>query len=528
MNLKRIYAWVIGLALTSAGYGTTLRVPADYATIQAAFDNLSDHDTVLVEPAIYNESLQAPDSISFVLLGIVNPGGNPEKPVVDPSPLEGSTHLACLRLPSNCRAIINDMIFRNGPQMFPRDHSSDVGGILNNALDATMGGCTFDSTYKGLYSGIQTSGTQTVSDCDFIDNVNGCLWDLSPSRTSIFNSTFSASGDRRLWLSDSALVQNCQFNNMPDGGEWMWLVGPGITIRGCTFGPTIVPAYVIIWTATSYGCTIEQNTFHDLELTGAAIWFNGILTDTSIVRGNVFRNNRGVTAQTAGGGLLLEQQGSTRPNIIISDNVFDSCRASTANGFGSVHIGQPNVRLEHNHFVGPDVAMPNVHVFANRHVIMHECFFSHTGWAMRSDSTIDAEFNWWGNATGPYHSQLNPLGLGDSITGPVDFTPWLTDTILAAPEPASPLPLSAQLGVYPNPFNATATLLFTVGAPGVYDVDLCNTLGQRVLMLWSGPVTGAQQISINGQTLASGLYFVRVSAHDMDHFAALAKIVLLK
>ena len=38
---------------------------------------------------------------------------------------------------------------------------------------------------------------------------------------------------------------------------------------------------------------------------------------------------------------------------------------------------------------------------------------------------VDAENNWWGDGTGPYHPELNPNGLGDCVSDGVDFDPWL-------------------------------------------------------------------------------------------------------
>lgn len=38
---------------------------------------------------------------------------------------------------------------------------------------------------------------------------------------------------------------------------------------------------------------------------------------------------------------------------------------------------------------------------------------------------VDAENNWWGDASGPYHPTLNSGGLGDEVSDDVDFDPWL-------------------------------------------------------------------------------------------------------
>ena len=39
---------------------------------------------------------------------------------------------------------------------------------------------------------------------------------------------------------------------------------------------------------------------------------------------------------------------------------------------------------------------------------------------------VNAENQWWGSASGPYHSTTNPTGTGDRVTSGVDYTPWRT------------------------------------------------------------------------------------------------------
>ncbi|MGD9346501.1 MAG: right-handed parallel beta-helix repeat-containing protein [Candidatus Aminicenantes bacterium] len=48
-----------------------------------------------------------------------------------------------------------------------------------------------------------------------------------------------------------------------------------------------------------------------------------------------------------------------------------------------------------------------------------------------SGITIDAENNWWGDASGPYNYTTNPSGLGDNVSDYVDFIPWLTSQVTA-------------------------------------------------------------------------------------------------
>jgi len=39
-------------------------------------------------------------------------------------------------------------------------------------------------------------------------------------------------------------------------------------------------------------------------------------------------------------------------------------------------------------------------------------------------NVVDARWNWWGDATGPYHGGTNPDGLGDDVSSFVDYSDW--------------------------------------------------------------------------------------------------------
>lgn len=159
---------------------------------------------------------------------------------------------------------------------------------------------------------------------------------------------------------------------------------------------------------------------------------------------------------------------------------------------------------------------------------MQDCNFENTGVALVTNLSFHAEMNWWGDSTGPYHAELNPDGLGDEIIGPVDFIPWLLDSIENAVEPRAPLPSTCQLEVFPNPFNATAVLRLVVDRPGTYNVDLYNTVGQYVKELWSGQVISEQNITVAMDALASGIYFACARQSANTQPLALTKLLLLK
>ena len=508
-------------AITAPVLATVWGVPEDFPTIQLALDGLSDGDTVFVNAGVYVESLQAPD-LSFMLKGDFNPGGEPELPIVDPSNLNGSSHLACLTLPANSTVEIENLVFRNGSQMFPREGNEPVGGVRNHAQALTLRHCRFDSTYWAVYF---SPGALTIEHCEFADVVGYCVRDFLPGTTVIRHSTFSATG-LLLEVWEGTTIENCVFSQPSNGGEWLNLYGNGITVTQCSFGPTSITCPSVIWTANSSGCTFTNNVFHNLHTTGAAIAFHGIAGDTSRLSGNLFKQ---IYAHTEGAGAVILQG----PAVVASDNDFDSCYAFGPTGFAAVYLDHTDAVVHHNYFVGPNITYPHINTQISPNAVIHSCSFVHTGWALNSGTQLSAESNWWSDSTGPYHAEINPAGMGDWITGPVDFIPWLLenpfpDSSDAAPDPVAPLPLSTSLEVYPNPFNAVTSLQLAVSQPGAYCLDLFNTLGQRVKEIWRGHVSGTIAIALDARDLSSGIYFVRVGKLDSSQNVLLRKVVLLR
>lgn len=72
-----------------------------------------------------------------------------------------------------------------------------------------------------------------------------------------------------------------------------------------------------------------------------------------------------------------------------------------------------------------------------------------------------------------------------------------------------PVPLSIELlRNYPNPFNPTTTVEFSLMQSGNVRLDVYNLLGQQVKSLWEGWMSqGLHSIRLDGSDLASGIYF---------------------
>jgi hypothetical protein len=80
---------------------------------------------------------------------------------------------------------------------------------------------------------------------------------------------------------------------------------------------------------------------------------------------------------------------------------------------------------------------------------------------------------------------------------------------------------------YPNPFNPSTTIEFTLPEPTAVSLKVYNMLGEEVAVLIDGAVKseGRQQVQFNASNLPSGVYFYRIQA---GKFTAMKKIVLIK
>ncbi|MBE0430551.1 MAG: hypothetical protein IBX67_01860 [Dehalococcoidia bacterium] len=111
-----------------------------------------------------------------------------------------------------------------------------------------------------------------------------------------------------------------------------------------------------------------------------------------------------------------------------------------------------------------------------------------------SGFTVDATFNWWGDASGPYHATLNPGGTGNAVSDNVEFDPWLQADLTE--------PLSVQTSTDTGqtsftPSHGGIASLSSVKAPSLPSVTFphgmfsfqicCLTPGQTVTLIVNLP-----------------------------------------
>ncbi|HEY3293999.1 MAG TPA: T9SS type A sorting domain-containing protein [bacterium] len=102
-----------------------------------------------------------------------------------------------------------------------------------------------------------------------------------------------------------------------------------------------------------------------------------------------------------------------------------------------------------------------------------------------------------------------------------------TSTItLGADELRAPLPQSAKLSAYPNPFNPATTLSFTLTAPQRLTVTVYDLNGrERQTLARDLFATGEHRLTFDASALPTGVYVARITG---EQFNASQKLLLLK
>jgi hypothetical protein len=106
-----------------------------------------------------------------------------------------------------------------------------------------------------------------------------------------------------------------------------------------------------------------------------------------------------------------------------------------------------------------------------------------------------------------------------SVVGSVPVDP------VARQNPAAPSAFSLVRN-YPNPFNPTTTISFTLAEPSHVRLEVFDVRGARVATLVDrNMIAGEHSVPFNAQGLSSGVYFYRLTAGNKTE---IKKMVLLR
>jgi parallel beta-helix repeat protein len=144
-----------------------------------------------------------------------------------------------------------------------------------------------------------------------------------------------------------------------------------------------------------------------------------------------------------------------------------------------------------------------------------------------SPATVDADYNYWGS-----------LCVGDSLFyGAVDYVPW-TDELHTETYTECQTGIDGEFGRpfasynYPNPFNPTTRIRYTVPDPGnAVRITVYDLTGRVVRTLVEDELPAGNYVAVwhglddTGRRMSSGVYFYRIEIGD---YRVERKMVMLK
>jgi len=178
------------------------------------------------------------------------------------------------------------------------------------------------------------------------------------------------------------------------------------------------------------GSTVQDNTVSDNQISGTLYVYSGDgggYDGTGIVLYTDFRwSSGGKVINTLISGNDISMVSDT-PSVVNFNGIEVTDTRNSDGNPASIYDNQ--VVSNNIHGNGDDGIAISAGTTNNDFHL--NCIYGNQGWGIWYSGTglVDAEDNWWGDDSGPYHVALNPSGTGDAVSDNVDFDPWLTNSV---------------------------------------------------------------------------------------------------
>lgn len=203
----------------------------------------------------------------------------------------------------------------------------------------------------------------------------------------------------------------------------------------------------------------------------------------------IFGNTITYNSVEDGGGILV----GNGCDVIIRNNII-AINYSQDRGGGILCLGTSLIdsnTISDNHGCGIDCATNGNVIINYNNIVQNRDYAVYN----QNSYFINAEYNWWGDSTGPYHPDSNPGGLGDTVSDYVDFIPWLywpgvedrpsynivnNHNAINASILTGSIPLPADKPY--NIFDITGRQIHTLNpVPGIYFIEVDGEIRQKVI-----------------------------------------------
>jgi hypothetical protein len=216
---------------------------------------------------------------------------------------------------------------------------------------------------------------------------------------------------------------------------------------------------------------------------------------------------------------------------------------------GGQEIGVPILVIDQN-------ALDYQTVQVNSHAMIPIILANRGTASMIGTLTTEAPFSLGLDPTNPTFVLEYNLSAGDSLVinvnfSPTAYMPYAGELIITSDDPLASLiiiplsgagdnvanedqinPVITELrGNYPNPFNPTTTISFSLKNKSAVKLDIYNLLGQKVRTLVNGEMAaGVQNVTWNGRDgnnrpVASGVYFYKMQS---GKYTSTKKMIMMK
>lgn len=207
-------------------------------------------------------------------------------------------------------------------------------------------------------------------------------------------------------------------------------------ITNCIFKNIIYPTYYG-FAAVIFGGNVDviNCTFSNIGRVGV-LYFGSVVTN-SLFSGNTY------TGKGDGDWLDYGVEVGAGAHVIIDGNTFSGCtgvasvdNSTSASILVTTYYGAGSqATIIHNDISGSTYGIAVGYDSSDTStVVAHENNIYANDYGLDTTApTVDARFNWWGDASGPAHSS-NPSGSGNAVSDNVDYSPWLGVTFETTPK----------------------------------------------------------------------------------------------
>jgi len=453
-----------------------LHVPSEYSTIQAAINAASPGDTIIVAAGTYSEAYVT------ITKSITLEGANAGVPW---NGVRGSETI-----------LSHDGLYVFSPAA---DHitvdgfkfTGTGGRIIDTYSDANyfhLTNCIFDNPgYHSTTGNIQFGGgshTDMLIDYNyFYDEGDWTFYFGGGPYDSlhIAYNKFNAVGDSIFWGATQLVGGVVEYNEFD--GTISGIPGVGTDTMNIGAGGNII---------------VRHNWFHDQLYTAFQIGIVG-----GSVTGNTFERIYPWPGYFADAFQLWGGQWGTP----VSTNVMIEANIIRYNDIPGADYPSHGIRLRPSGD-GPGIDGATIHIHCNSFL---DGGARTDAYAIRHQgepgTILDAEYNWWGDASGPYHPILNPDGKGGKVGDNVDFIPWKT-----APE-GIVVTIDIKPGSWPNSINRQAKGVISVAVLSCVGFDATLVDPSTITLLGANPVKSSLE-DVNGDGKLDLIVHFRIE--DLD------------